>query len=114
MQDLRKVKRNGSFVKEYWGEGSNRARNWQRYDMGGEAKNKLSFEEGVDSYIPYAGPLKDNLSLTVSKIKSTMCNCGSISLPEFHEKERLTMVSSISIKEGGAHDVILKELESSH
>ncbi len=110
----RKVKRNGSFVKEYWGEGSNRARNWQRYDMGGEAKNKLSFEEGVDSYIPYAGPLKDNLSLTVSKIKSTMCNCGSISLPEFHEKARLTMVSSISIKEGGAHDVILKELESSH
>lgn len=110
----RKVKRNGSFVKEYWGEGSNRARNWQRYDMGGEAKNKLSFEEGVDSYIPYAGPLKDNLTTTVSKIKSTMCNCGSITLDEFHKRARLTMVSAVSIKEGGAHDVILKEIESSH
>lgn len=107
----RKVKRNGTFMKEYWGEGSNRARNWQRYDMGGESKNKLTFEEGVDSYIPYAGPLKDNVEVTVSKIKSTMCNCGCISIPEFHERARLTMVSNVSIIEGGAHDVVLKEYE---
>lgn len=108
------VKRNGSFVKEYWGEGSNRARNWQRYDLGGEAKNSLTFEEGVDSYIPYAGPLKDNLAITVSKIKSTMCNCGAVTLPELRDKARLTLVSSVSIKEGGAHDVILKDIESSN
>ena len=107
----RKIKINGQFVKEYWGEGSNRARNWQRYDMGGEAKNKLSFEEGVDSYIPYAGPLKDNVELTISKIKSTMCNCGSITLKELHEKARFTLVSNVSIKEGGAHDVILKDIQ---
>ena len=106
----RRVKINGNFVKEYWGEGSNRARNWQRYDMGG-SKNKLAFEEGVDSYIPYAGPLKENVDITISKIKSTMCNCGSITIKELHEKARLTMVSNVSIKEGGAHDVILKEFE---
>ena len=105
-----KVKINGRFVKEYWGEGSNRARNWQRYDMGGN-KTKLAFEEGVDSYIPYAGPLKENLNITINKIKSTMCNCGSITIPELHEKARLTLVSNISIKEGGAHDVMLKEVE---
>ncbi len=105
-----KIKINGNFVKEYWGEGSNRARNWQRYDLGGN-KNKLSFEEGVDSYIPYAGPLKENLNITINKIKSTMCNCGSITLEEFHKKARLTLVSNISIKEGSAHDVILKEIE---
>ena len=107
----RKVKINGNFVKEYWGEGSNRARNWQRYDMGGEAKNKLTFEEGVDSYIPYAGPLKDNVHLTISKIKSTMCNCGSITIKELHEKARFTLVSNVSIKEGKAHDVILKDIQ---
>ena len=108
----RKVKIGGNIVKEYWGEGSNRARNWQRYDLGEAGKNKLSFEEGVDSYIPYAGSLKDNLAITVAKIKSTMCNCGSISIPEFHEKARLTLVSNISIKEGSAHDVMLKEVET--
>ena len=108
----RRIKRNGTFLKEYWGEGSNRARNWQRYDLGGEAKNKLTFEEGVDSYIPYAGPLKDNLAVTVSKIKSTMCNCGSITIKELHEKARFTYVSAVSIKEGGAHDVILKEYDN--
>ena len=108
------IKRNGTFLKEYWGEGSNRARNWQRYDMGGVAKNKLAFEEGVDSYIPYAGPLKENLAITVSKIKSTMCNCGSISIKELHEKAVLTLVSNVSIIEGGSHDVILKEIEGNN
>ena len=106
------VKINNNYVKEYWGEGSNRARNWQRYDMGGA--KKLSFEEGVDSYIPYAGPLKDNLDITVAKIKSTMCNCGATTIPELHEKARLTLVSNVSIQEGSAHDVILKEIDKQY
>ena len=108
----RVIKRGNGYVKEYWGEGSNRARNWQRYDMGGD--KKLSFEEGVDSYIPYAGRLKDNLAITVAKIKSTMCNCGSITIPELHEKARLTLVSDVSISEGSAHDVILKEVDNQY
>lgn len=107
----RVVKMGNNFVKEYWGEGSNRAKNWQRYDLG-EDKEKLSFEEGVDSYIPYAGPLKDTLDITVHKIKSTMCNCGAINLQELHDKARLTLVSNVSIKEGSAHDVILKEIDN--
>ena len=94
-------------MKEYWGEGSNRARNWQRYDLGGAAG--LSFEEGVDSYVPYAGALRDNYDITLGKIKSTMCNCGVRSIAELHEKAKLTRVSSTSIVEGGAHDVILKD-----
>lgn len=102
-----KVLVNGSYMKEYWGEGSARARNWQRYDMGGASK--LSFEEGVDSYVPYAGTLHDNLSITLSKIRSTMCNCGALSIPELQKKAKLTLVSSVSIVEGGAHDVILKD-----
>ncbi|MBQ1477834.1 MAG: IMP dehydrogenase [Erysipelotrichaceae bacterium] len=107
-----KVNINGSYYKEYWGEGSNRARNWQRYDMGGKAK--LSFEEGVDSYVPYAGLLKDNVAVTTYKIKSTMCNCGALSLPEFRKKARLTVVSSTSIVEGGAHDVLVKNNQNNH
>jgi IMP dehydrogenase len=98
-----------SYVKEYWGEGSNRARNWHRYDLGSEGK--LSFEEGVDSYVPYAGSLKDNMDLTVSKIKSTMCNCGALNLKELQNKARITLVSAIGIREGSAHDVILKDDE---
>ncbi|MBQ2659135.1 MAG: IMP dehydrogenase [Erysipelotrichaceae bacterium] len=97
---------NGTYYKEYWGEGSARARNWQRYDMGGS--QKLSFEEGVDSYVPYAGSLKENVRLTTHKIRSTMCNCGATTIPEFQKKAKLTLVSSTSIVEGGAHDVLLK------
>jgi IMP dehydrogenase len=106
-----KVNINGTYMKEYWGEGSARARNWQRYDLGGD--KKLSFEEGVDSYVPYAGSLKDNVNLTISKIRSTMCNCGALTIPELQKKAKLTLVSATSLVEGGAHDVVLKENASS-
>ncbi len=101
-----KIMVNGQYVKEYWGEGSNRAKNWQRYDLGG--KTKLSFEEGVDSYVTYAGTLHDNVEKSLYKVKSTMCNCGAITIPELQEKAKLTLVSATSIVEGGYHDVMLR------
>ncbi|MGL4289477.1 MAG: IMP dehydrogenase [Phreatobacter sp.] len=110
----RKVQINNQFMKEYWGEGSNRARNWQRYDHGSgddlAKKKKLMFEEGVDSYVPYAGKLRDNLEASLAKIRSTLCNCGALSLPEFYQRARLTVASAVSIREGGAHDVMLKDV----
>ncbi|AGP33110.1 inosine-5-monophosphate dehydrogenase [Sorangium cellulosum] len=111
----RKVRVNNQFMKEYWGEGSNRARNWQRYDHGDSSKKKdqLEFEEGVDSYVPYAGKLKDNLDVTLAKVRSTMCNCGAISLRDLYMRARLTVASAVSIHEGGVHDVMLKDTRSS-
>ncbi|MGP1587705.1 MAG: IMP dehydrogenase [Treponemataceae bacterium] len=97
---------NGNYVKEYWGEGSNRARNWQRYDMGGASK--LSFEEGVDSYVPYAGTLHDNVTVSMNKMRHTMCNCGVLSIPELQENAKITLVSQASLAEGSAHDVLVK------
>ena len=102
-----KLMLNGNYVKEYWGEGSARARNWQRYDLGGDAK--LKFEEGVDSYVPYAGSLHDGVQQSLMKVKSTMCNCGVLNIPDLHKNAKLTLVSAVSIVEGGAHDVILKD-----
>ena len=101
-----KVMVNGAYMKEYWGEGSNRARNWQRYDLGGSSK--LSFEEGVDSYVTYAGPLHDNVEASLYKVKSTMCNCGVLTIPDLQREAKLTLVSSVSIVEGGYHDVTLR------
>ena len=74
----------GNYFKEYWG-------------------------EGVDSYVPYAGKLKDNVSLSLAKVRSTMCNCGALTIKELQQKAKLTLVSATSIVEGGAHDVIPKE-----
>ncbi len=106
----RKLLVGGNYVKEYWGEGSNRARNWQRYDMGGNSS--LKFEEGVDSYVPYAGKLKDNMEQTLGKIKATMCSCGVLSIKELQSEAKITLVSSTSIIEGGAHDVIVKDVDN--
>ncbi len=102
---------NGVYVKEYWGEGSNRARNWQRYDLGGKAK--LSFEEGVDSYVTYAGSLSDNVAKSLYKVKSTMCNCGVLTIPDLQQNAKLTVVSATSIVEGGYHDVTLRTTATS-
>ena len=101
-----KVLVNGAYMKEYWGEGSNRARNWQRYDLGG--KTKLNFEEGVDSYVTYAGALHDNVEASLYKVKSTMCNVGVTNIADLQRDAKLTLVSSVSIVEGGAHDVTLR------
>ncbi|MBP3672464.1 MAG: IMP dehydrogenase [Oscillospiraceae bacterium] len=101
-----KVMVNGAYMKEYWGEGSNRARNWQRYDLGGSTK--LSFEEGVDSYVTYAGPLHDNVEASLYKVRSTMCNVGVTNIPDLHRDAKMTLVSSTSIVEGGYHDVTLR------
>ncbi len=101
-----KLNINGTYVKEYWGEGSNRARNWQRYDLGG--KGSLMFEEGVDSYVTYAGSLHDNVAKSLYKVKSTMCNCGFLNIPDMQANAKMTVVSSTSIVEGGYHDVMLR------
>ncbi len=101
-----KVMVGGAYMKEYWGEGSNRARNWQRYDLGGASK--LNFEEGVDSYVTYAGPLHDNVEASLYKVKSTMCNCGVTTIADLQRDAKLTLVSATSIVEGGYHDVQLR------
>jgi IMP dehydrogenase len=103
----KKINVSGNYMKEYWGEGSARARNWQRYDLGGE--EKLTFEEGVDSLVPYAGSLKDNVELSLNKVRSTICNCGYLTIPDLQKNAKITLVSSTSIVEGGAHDVLLKD-----
>lgn len=102
-----------AYVKEYWGEGTKKAKNWMRYAFSpediSEAEKRITvFEEGIESYVPYAGKLKDNVQVTIRKLKETMCDCGSLTIKEFQKKTWLTLVSPNAIKEGGAHDVIPK------
>ncbi len=93
----------GRYYKPYWGEGSQRARNWERYKQG-ESK-ELLFEEGVDAYVPCTGPLAGKVETTVTKIKATMCNVGALDVPEFHSKAVLTRVSEMTLVEGGTSSV---------
>lgn len=98
-----KISYRGRLYKPYWGEGSNRARNWQRYKQSETAG--LVFEEGVDAYVPYSGPLSEKVDVSLTKLRSTMCNVGVLSVPEFHKKARLTKVSEMTVVEGGTSTV---------
>lgn len=101
----RLVRLNGQFFKEYWGEGSRRAQNWSRY---GQGEEQLVFEEGVDGYVPYAGSLYDNVSMTIAKLKATLASCGSKNLREFHEKAVLVQVSSQSYLQN-SHEIQVRD-----
>lgn len=96
----------GQKVKPYWGEGSDRAKNWQRYHTGG--KNELAFEEGVEGFVPYAGYIKDVVQRTVYKLKSTMSNIGCRNLEELHDNAVIERASLASMREGKAHDIIFR------
>ncbi len=98
-----KISYRGRLYKPYWGEGSNRARNWQRYKQSESAS--LIFEEGVDAYVPYSGPLADKVEISSVKLRSTMCNVGVLNLSEFHSQARLTKVSEMTVVEGGTANV---------
>ncbi len=95
---------NGQIYKPYWGEGTRRAQNWQRYSDAMETR-KLIFEEGVDAYVPYVGPVSDVLETTLYKLRSTMVNIGSDTLSEFRERAILTKVSEQSVVEAGTGNV---------
>jgi IMP dehydrogenase len=98
-----KVTFEGRLYKPYWGEGSVRARNWQRYlDEGGEG---LKFEEGVDAFVPYSGPLAEKLDVTLAKMRGTFCNVGASTIREFQQNVRLTRVSEMTLVEGGTSGV---------
>ncbi len=99
-----KVSVKGRMYKPYWGEGSNRARNWQRY--GGPGEHTMKFEEGVEGYVPIMGSVKDVLGITLSKIRSTMCNIGADCLQQFRENAVLTRISQQSFVEGGTSNIV--------
>lgn len=107
----RKVSINDRIFKPYWGEGSNRARNWQRYSEAKES-GELVFEEGIDGYVPVIGSVKDVLHITLEKLRSTMCSLGTMSLSEFSENAVLTLVSGQSIIEGGTSNIVQTESEA--
>jgi IMP dehydrogenase len=98
-----KINYRGRLYKPYWGEGSNRARNWQRYSQ--SDTDRMVFEEGVDAYVPYSGRLSDKIDISTTKIRSSMCNVGVLDIKEFHQKACLTRVSEMTLVEGGTSSV---------
>lgn len=100
-----RVSMKGRMYKQYWGEGSARATNWQRYSEDGA--KRLKFEEGVDAYVPIVGSVNEVLDITCAKLKSTMCNCGSLNLKTFTDSAVITRISEQSFEEGSAHHVAM-------
>ncbi len=107
-----KISMSGRLFKPYWGEGSNRARNWQRY-QDEATESTMKFEEGIDAYVPVVGSVNDVLEVTLAKLRSTMCNNGALTLRDFSENAILTRISEQSFAEGGTANVVVPDQKSS-
>lgn len=94
------IERDGKRYKEYWGEGSQKAKAWSEKRYG-----QSDFDEGVVSYVPYTGRVADNLVQTFAKISATMISCGASNIKELQEKAMTELISEASRAEGGVHDV---------
>lgn len=70
--------------KEYWGEGSNKAKNLARY---GHVSTKTSLEEGVYGLIPYRGRLKPCVENDFKAIRATLSNAGCMNLSRKHRPD---------------------------
>ncbi|MBI4812768.1 IMP dehydrogenase [Candidatus Falkowbacteria bacterium] len=102
----------GNYYKEYWGEATNKARNFARYDVVPDKKGLFIFEEGVEGRVPFAGDLKDGVGDALAKIKATMCDCGALDLEEFRDGAVIQLASPLAIAEGGANVIVKKNIFS--
>ncbi len=78
--------------KHYWGEGSNKAKEWS-----GNRYGNTRFEEGIETIVPYAGSLKDRLSRALSQVRDGMRKSGSYSIHDLHKNAVLRLVSPTSL-----------------
>ncbi len=97
---------NGEKVKEYWMEGSMKARNNHRYH-----NNSVSFfEEGVQGFVPSAGSIYDILPISRNKLISTLRTAGAANMMDFHNLSILELQSPGSINDGKVHNMIQREV----
>lgn len=73
---------------------------------GKEAPNTKSFTpEGVEGYIPFAGPLSGVMHQFSMGIRSGMSYSGSFNIKEHQKNARFMQMSASSITESGVHGI---------
>ena len=92
----------GEIVKEYWMEGSAKARNLRRYAQ----LKDLFFEEGITGYVPHTGSIYDKLPLVLQILRSSMATAGCRTIEELHEKAVLEMQSPTALYDSDVHDMV--------
>ena len=78
---------------------------YAHYD--GSSTHKTEFIEGVKAAVPAKGSIKDIVSEMCQGIASGCSYVGAYNLKELQEKAVFVKVSHASIKESGAHDVVV-------
>lgn len=91
-------------VKEYWGEGSNRARDWSRFRYG-----HTDFEEGIETYVSYVGPLRDYLLPSLTMVRDGIRKAGGRNIKELHKKAVVQVLSSLSLVVRGEKPSIIPQ-----
>lgn len=78
--------------------------------LGHLSKDYIKHIEGIESFVPYKGPVKNSVELWTANIRSGMSYCNARTIPELWKKARFVRVSPMGFKENGAHDVSINIL----
>lgn len=78
--------------------------------LNGLLKTYINHIEGVESLVHYKGSLKDSVEKWIANIKSGYSYCGAKNIKDLWQKARFIKVSSLGVRENGAHDVILNNV----
>ncbi len=81
--------------KEYWGEGSWKAKNLDRY---AHTTLKTFLEEGEYGFVSFRGRLKPVIEEDFKAIRSTMSNSGALNMEEYRKKAVLQRLSQKGIE----------------
>ena len=92
----------GELVKEYWMEGSLRARNHRRYAQLPE----LFFEEGVVGYVPHAGSIYDKLPVLLQMVRAALATTGCRTIDALHTHAVLERQSPVALQDSQIHDMV--------
>jgi IMP dehydrogenase len=97
------LKINGDYVKEYWMEASNKARNYRRYHQSAAT----FFEEGVSGYVPYEGSIFDSIPFARQRLKATLSTAGAANIQALHQNAVLELQTLSALEDGRVHDMIM-------
>ena len=97
----------GEIVKEYWMEGSTKARNHRRYAQ----LKELFFEEGITGYVPHLGSVSEKLPVVLQILRSSLATAVCRTIEELHEKAILEMQSPSALRDSDIHDMVAANIE---
>ena len=77
-------------------------------NLNGNSKSYVNHIEGVESIVPFKGPLENTVKRMDANIRSGLSYCGAYNIPQLWKKAHFIQVTSMGVRESEPHGVIVR------